>query len=80
MSNINSNNLNDLIKQASQKTGVNSSDLKNNIDNGKLDALLAQMRPADAQRFQQVLSNPALAQQMLNSPQGQMLIKKFAQK
>ncbi|MEG2429823.1 MAG: hypothetical protein RSA99_05515, partial [Oscillospiraceae bacterium] len=59
---------------------VNPNTLKQNIDNGKLDSLLAQMRPADAQRFQQVLSNPMLAQQMLNTPQGQMLIKKFAQK
>lgn len=73
----NSNDLNDLIKQAGQNTGIDPNSIKNNIDNGKLEDIMAKMKPADAQRFQNILSNPQLAQQMLKTPQAQMLIKKF---
>lgn len=70
-------NLNDLLNQASQKTGMDINNLKNNINNGQLNSLLSKMKPNDAARFQEVLNNPQLAQQMLSSPQAQMLMKKF---
>lgn len=73
----NNDNLDNLIKQAGQKTGINPDQLKQNIDSGKLDQLVSKMKPADAARFQQILSNPQMAQQMLNTPQAQMLIKRF---
>lgn len=73
----NDNSLNDLIKQAGQKTGIDPKNIKQNIDSGKLDDLLSKLNPADAKKFQEALSNPQLAQQMLNTPQAQMLIKKF---
>ena len=77
MSFKNDNSLNDLINKAGQKTGIDPNTLKQNIDNGKLDSLVSKMNPADAARFKQILNNPQLAQQMLNTPQAQMLIKKF---
>lgn len=77
--NSNDKNINDLIKQASMKAGVDPNALKQNVDNGKLDALISRMNPQDAQRFKAVLGNPLLAQQMLNTPQAQALIKKFMQ-
>lgn len=70
-------NLNDLLNQASQKTGMDINNLKNNINNGQLNSLISKMKPNDAARFQEALNNPQLAQQMLSSPQAQMLIKKF---
>lgn len=77
--NSNDNNIKNLIMQASAKAGVDQNTLKNNIDNGKLDDILSKMRPQDAQKFQQILSNPQMAQQMLSTPQAQALIKKFTQ-
>ncbi len=77
MSFKNDNSLNDLINQAGKKTGLNPDNLKQSIDNGKLDNLVSKMKPEDAARFKEILNNPQLAQQMLNSPQAQMLIKKF---
>ena len=73
----NNNNLNDLINQAGQKSGVDPKVLKQTIDSGKLDSLLSKMRPQDAEKFRQLVQNPQMAQEMLNSPQAQMLIKQF---
>lgn len=70
-------NLNDLINQAGRSAGVDPQSLKQTIDSGKLDDLLKKMRPQDAAKFQQIISNPQLAQQMLNTPQAKMLIRQF---
>lgn len=73
----NNNNINDLIKQASSKIGTDPAQLKQTIDSGKLDDLLKKMSPNDSKKFQEILNNPQMAQQMLNTPQAQMMIKKF---
>ena len=73
----NNSQLDDLIRQAGQKAGVDPASLKNTIDSGKLDQLLHKMNPKDAQRLEQVLGNPKLAQQMLNTPQAKKLIQQF---
>ncbi len=73
----NNSQLDDLIRQAGQKAGVDPASLKNTIDSGKLDQLLQKMNPKDAQRLEQVLGNPQLAQQMLNTPQAKKLIQQF---
>ncbi len=73
----NNDNLNDLISEAGKKSGVDPKVLKNTIDSGKLDELLSRMSPKDAEKFRQIVSNPQLAQQMLNTPQAKMLIKQF---
>ena len=71
------NNLTNLISQAGSRAGVDPQSLKEKIEGGKLDELVAKMNPNDAQKFKNVMSNPLLAQQMLNTPQAQMMIKKF---
>lgn len=68
-----------LINEAGKKSGVNPAVLKQNVQSGKLDALLANMRPQDAKRFQEILNNPALAKQLLNTPQAQKLVRQFAE-
>ena len=73
----NNSQLDDLIRQAGQKAGVDPASLKNTIDSGKLDQLLQKMNPKDEQRLEQVLGNPKLAQQMLNTPQAKKLIQQF---
>lgn len=74
-----SNSLKDLLNQAGQKAGIDPRVLKEKADSGKLDEIVANMRPQDAANFQRIMSNPALAQQMLNTPQAQALIRKFMQ-
>ena len=73
----NNNGLNDLIQEAGRRSGVDPASLKRAIDSGKLDDLAAKMKPKDAERLRQVLSNPKLAEQMLKTPQAQQLIRQF---
>lgn len=73
----NNDDINNLVKQASQKIGTDPSKLKQTIDSGKLDELVKNMNPNDAKKFNNIMNNPQLAQKMLNTPQAQMLIKKF---
>lgn len=73
----NNNQFNNLIKEAGQKMGGNPEQLKKAVDDGKLDDLVNKMNPNEAQRFKEIMSNPMLAKQMLQTPQAQMLIKKF---
>lgn len=75
----NNDALSALLNEAGKKTGVNPATLKQNVQNGKLDALLANMKPQDAKRFQEILNNPALAKQLLNTPGAQKLIRRFAE-
>lgn len=73
----NNNQYDNLIKQASSQSGTNPQELKNAIDSGKLDELLKKMNPRDAQKFNEIINNKALAEQMLKTPQAQALIKSF---
>ena len=73
----NNNGLNDLIQEAGRRSGVDPASLKRTIDSGKLDDLAAKMKPKDAERLRQVLSNPKLAEQMMKTPQAQQLIRQF---
>ena len=73
----NNDSINQLINEAGKKTGVDPQNLKKTIDSGKLDDLLQKMNPRDAEKFRQIVQNPQLAQQMLNTPQAKMLIKQF---
>ena len=71
----NNDALSALLNEAGKKAGVNPATLKQNV----LDALLANMKPQDAKRFQEILNNPALAKQLLNTPGAQKLIRRFAE-
>lgn len=77
MSFQNNNQYDNLIRQVGNQTGTNPQELKNAIDSGKLDELLKNMKPADAAKFQAILNNQTLAEQLLKSPQAQALIKNF---
>ncbi len=49
------------------------------VQGGNLDQYLKHLRPGDAQKLQQVLSDKAAAQRLLATPQAQMLLKKLMQ-
>lgn len=74
---VNTQGLNELIGQASQKIGTNPQDLKKQIDNGKLDDVMKKLPPQQAQQFQNILNNPEMAKKLMETPQAKMLMKKF---
>lgn len=66
-----------LLQAVSQKLGVPADTLRKELQAGKFDAALAQMRPQEAAAFQKILSNPQLLQQMMSSKQAKALYEKL---
>ena len=72
-------NLDDLLKLASSKLGTSPEALKKNLEKGNVNDAISNMRPADAAKLQQILKNPALAKELLSTPQAQQLLRKLTE-
>ena len=68
-------NLNGLLSQLSQKLGPSPEQLKNAAQSGDTSKLLNQLKPDDAQRLEQILSDKKATEKLLSSPQAQALMK-----
>lgn len=68
----------ELLRIVSEKLGIPQETLKQELQSGKFDKALSAMKPQDASNFQQVLSNPKLLNQMMNSRQAKALYEKFS--
>lgn len=77
MSDINRNNLNDIIGEVSKQAGVNSDTIKNGINSGSIDKVLSGLKPSDAKKLQEVLNNKAALNKLMQTEQAQQLIKKL---
>lgn len=75
MANFSERQLNQLLQMASKKMGTTPEELKRKLSTNNVQDTLKGMSPNDAAKVQQVLSNPALAKQLLNSPQAQAILK-----
>lgn len=73
-------NIDNLLQQAGATAGVDPNQLKQQVESGKLDQLMANMNPAQANMLRNALNNPQLAQQLLNTPQAKNLIQQFMKK
>ncbi len=69
--------LNELLQKASKKAGTTPEELKRRLEGQSVDAALKNINPSDAAKVKRVLSDPALTQQLLSSPQAQLLMKKL---
>lgn len=74
---VNKKNLDGILKSVSGKLGTNQDNLKNVLDGGNLDEITKNLRPGDAKKLQQVLSDKEQAKKMLSTPQAQQLLKKL---
>ncbi len=74
---MNEAELNKMIREASQKAGADPKKMENALSSNSLDSVLKNLKPSDASKLQQVLSDKAATERMLKSPQAQMLLKKF---
>ena len=77
MGNFSEQQMNELLQKASKKMGTTPDELKRKLEGQNINEALKNMNPNDAAKIQQVLANQALAQQLLNSPQAQGLLKKL---
>ena len=78
LNDANPNNMEALLKIVGKKLGIPPEQLKNELQSGKFDSALKNMKPQDAATFNQFLSNPAMVDKFLNTPQAQALYNKLS--
>ena len=73
----NNEELQKLLNVAAQRLGTQPEQLKQQAEHGTLQKMLNNLNANDAAKLQQVLSDKEAANKLLNSPQAQVLLKKF---
>lgn len=73
----NNEELQKLLNVAAQRLGTQPEQLKQQAENSTLQKMLNNLNANDAAKLQQVLSDKEAANKLLNSPQAQVLLKKF---
>lgn len=75
--NLNQNQINYLVKNASAKLGVSEKQLRDELSAGTFDRLLGTLPKNEAAKLTAALSNPVTAQAVLSSPQAKEIMKKI---
>lgn len=68
-------NLPKILAMVGKKLGTDPKALEQDLAAGKFDAVFKKMNPNDAAKLQQLVNNPILAQQVINTPQAQQVLK-----
>ncbi|HIV11214.1 MAG TPA: hypothetical protein IAD28_05945 [Candidatus Faeciplasma avium] len=74
---LNQNQIDYLLRAASQKLGVSETKLRSELSAGTFDRLLGTLPGSEAKKLTAALSNPVTAQAVLSSPQAKELMKKL---
>lgn len=75
--NMNPKQMEQLLAIVSAKLGVAPENLKNDLEQGKFDNALKNMKPAEAATFNKMVSNPKMLEQFMSTPQAQALYNKL---
>ena len=75
--NVNPKHMDQLLKVVSSKLGVSPESLRKDLENGKFDSALKNMKPAEAATFNQMINNPKLLEKFMSTPQAQALYNKL---
>lgn len=75
--NVNPKQMEQLLGIVSAKLGVSSESLRKDLEQGKFDSALKNMKPADAATFNKMVSNPKMLEQFMSTPQAQALYNKL---
>lgn len=77
MKNVDPRNLDALLKTVSKKLNISPERLKAELEAGKFDNALNNMKPNEAEQFNKIMSNPKLLENFMSTPQAQALYKKL---
>lgn len=77
MQNINVSEMNGLLEVVSKKLGVPKEQLRGELESGKFDSALKNMRPADEAMFNNLIKNPKALEQFMSTPQAQALYRRL---
>ena len=70
-------NISKLLNLVGKKLGADPQALQQDLAAGKYDGVFQKMNQQDAAKLQQLVNNPTLAKQLLNTPQAQQTLKKI---
>ena len=71
------NELEKLLKIASERLGTSPEQLKQGAQRGELSQLISNLDPVDAQSLQRVLNDRDAAQKLLDSPEAKELMRRL---
>ncbi len=75
---MNNNDINRLMKNAQQKTGIDMNKMKQAAESGNLDDFINKNLSSDAtKQLKNVLTNKDAAEKLLSTPQAKELMKKL---
>ncbi len=77
MNNMDPKAMQGMLKVVSSKLGMSPQELQKQLESGKLDGAMKGLSPQDSAKLMNALSNPAMAQRILSTPQAQEIIKKL---
>jgi len=75
--NMNPKQMEQLLGIVSAKLGVAPESLKKDLEQGKFDSALKNMKPNEAATFNKMVSNPKMLEQFMSTPQAQALYNKL---
>lgn len=78
ISSTNPQNVDALIKAVSTKLNIPPEQLKKELEAGKFDKAMQNMKPEETAKFNQVLKNPKMLEKLMSAPQAQALYKKLS--
>lgn len=78
LNNVNPKQMEQLLQVVSGKLGISAASLKQDLEQGKFDAALKNMKPEQAATFNQMVNNPKLLEKFMSTPQAQALYNKLS--
>lgn len=75
--NVTAEQMDKLLGIVSSKLGVPKESLKKDLEQGKFDNALKNMKPADVATFNQMVNNPKMLEKFMTTPQAQSLYNKL---
>lgn len=75
--NPNQQQVDQLIRQLSQKLGADERTLRNSAQRGDVSQALSGLKPDDAQKVQRILNDKNAQEKLLSSPQAKELLQKL---
>lgn len=75
--NPNSQKMDQLLRQLSQKLGTNPDQLRSSAQKGDVSQVISGLKPEDAQKVQKILNDKSAQEKLLATPQAQELLKNY---
>lgn len=77
MNNVDPQKMNALLNVVGGKLNMSPEQLKKELESGKFDNAINNMKPAEAEKFNAVMKNPKLLDSIMSTPQAQELYRKL---